>query len=137
MTAIRNFTTQRRSVAGIAVKNGKLFIAKRLPGGAMSERWEFPGGKVDPEEDDLKALIREYQEEFGLDIRTGEKLASAEFEHNEKQRILTAYRIHFDTAITNMTEHSEWRWASLKEIRQLDFADSDLKLLDELEQKLK
>lgn len=102
----------------------------------MGGRWEFPGGKVDPGESDLDALVREYQEEFSLCIHTGEKLATAEFEHDNIQRILSAYRIYFDDAISTMTEHSEWRWASLKEIRQLDFADSDLKLLDELEQKL-
>ncbi|MDR2537424.1 MAG: NUDIX domain-containing protein [Treponema sp.] len=121
----------KRSVAGIATENSQLFIARRIPGGAMGEKWEFPGGKVEHGESDADALRREYLEEFGVDVTVGEQLASAVFEHNG-QRQLYAYRVSFISMQFTLTEHTTWRWATLEEIEALDFVDSDQKLLPSL-----
>jgi 8-oxo-dGTP diphosphatase len=125
----------KKSVAGIAVQDGKLFIARRKGGGALGGKWEFPGGKVEEGEDDAQALRREFQEEFGAVIETGEHTARAVFEHNGAVFDLNAYRIFFvDNEIGAMSlfEHSAWRWADIGEIEKLDFAGSDLALLPEL-----
>ncbi|HON12947.1 MAG TPA: (deoxy)nucleoside triphosphate pyrophosphohydrolase [Treponema sp.] len=121
-----------RSVAGICIKDNKLFIAKRIPGGSMGERWEFPGGKVEPGETDEEALIREYYEEFGIPVTVGACIAHAEFEHHQQKRFLFAYIVYMDTMNFTLTEHTQWRWASLEEIEKLDFADSDKKLIPDL-----
>jgi 8-oxo-dGTP diphosphatase len=123
-------------VAGIAWNGGKFFIAQRLRGGAMGDRWEFPGGKVDGEESDQEALKREYLEEFGLEIAVGDFLGSAVFEHRGAPRQVRAYRVFFAAADFALTAHTQWRWASLEEIEQLDFVDSDRKLLPALAKKL-
>jgi 8-oxo-dGTP diphosphatase len=117
-----------RSVAGIAVESGKVFIAKRLKGGDLGGKWEFPGGKVEEHETDEQALIREYDEEFGVTIRVGQHLGQTEFEHHGKTRMLNAYRIYFTARIPAMREHTETRWVSISELETLDFAGSDSKL---------
>lgn len=122
----------KRSVAGISIKDGKIFIARRIPGGAMGERWEFPGGKVEPGESDEEALAREFLEEFGIDIKVGNLLGNAVFEHRNIPRQLHAYEVIFMADQFTLSEHTEWRWASLDEIECFDFADSDLKLIPEL-----
>jgi 8-oxo-dGTP diphosphatase len=119
-------------VAGIAWERGKFFIARRLKGGAMGDKWEFPGGKVDNGESDQEALKREYLEEFGVDIVVGDFLGSADFEHRGVKRRLRAYRVSFAVPQCTLMEHTQWRWAALEEIEQLDFVDSDLKLLPAL-----
>jgi len=127
----------RYSVAGIAIEKGKVFIARRKAGGDLGGKWEFPGGKVEKGEGDAEALRREFLEEFAADITVGALLAGAEFNHNKQRFSLNAYRIFFASLRFNMTEHDQWRWASLEEIETLDFAGSDRLLLPRLQAYLK
>ena len=120
------------SIAGIAVNKGKLFIARRKAGGDLGGKWEFPGGKAKKSEHDTDALCREFLEEFNVSIKTGSLLATTEFYHNAIRFKLNAYQVSFNTGNLHLTEHSEWRWASIDEIENLDFADSDKKLLPTL-----
>jgi mutator protein MutT len=122
-----------RSVAGIAWKDGCVFIAKRDGSGDLAGKWEFPGGKVEPGERDEDALRREFAEEFGLTIEVGDHLASADFVHNGSVFELHAYLVHLPEADPRPIEcHTDAAWIPLQRIASLDFADSDLKLLPEL-----
>ena len=47
--------------------DGRVLLAQRPDGKSMAGLWEFPGGKVDPGESPEAALIRELQEELGID----------------------------------------------------------------------
>jgi 8-oxo-dGTP diphosphatase len=47
---------------------GRVLIAQRPPGKHMAGRWEFPGGKVAPGEQEQPALARELREELGVEI---------------------------------------------------------------------
>jgi len=48
--------------------DGRVLIAQRPEGEKMAGLWEFPGGKVDPGEAPETALIRELNEELGIDV---------------------------------------------------------------------
>jgi 8-oxo-dGTP diphosphatase len=122
-----------RSVAGIAIEHGRLFIARRKEGGSLGGKWEFPGGKLEEGEGDDDALRREYLEELGVAVELGPLLASAEFTHNGNRFFLHAYRIFISSYDFCMKEHTEWCWASLQEIEMIDFADSDRLLLPALQ----
>ncbi|MFP3089800.1 NUDIX domain-containing protein [Treponema sp. TIM-1] len=115
-------------MAGIALEGEKFFIARRLPGGDLGEKWEFPGGKAEAGESDEDALIREYDEEFQVSIKIGEILGTVSFDHRGVTHTLNAYRIYFCGRDFTLKEHSEWRWAGFGEMEKLDFADSDRKL---------
>ncbi|MDR0525859.1 MAG: NUDIX domain-containing protein [Spirochaetaceae bacterium] len=119
---------KKKSVAGIAIERGKVFIARRLPGGALGKKWEFPGGKVEPGESNEAALLREYREELGAPIRVGPFLGMASFEHQGLREVY-AYRVYLEGSNFRLVDHSEYRWADLEEIESLDFVESDRKLL--------
>jgi mutator protein MutT len=129
------------SVAGIALREDRFFIARRLPGGSLGGKWEFPGGKAEEGEGTEEALIREFQEEFSLPIRVGEELGRSLFLHNGVERTLWAYRIYLDPDDPIhppvLADHEEWKWAAIAEIEGLDFAPSDLNLLPVLKAYLK
>jgi mutator protein MutT len=53
-----------RVVAGVAMRGDRVFMARRPSDGVHGNLWEFPGGKVEPGEDDASALQRELWEEL-------------------------------------------------------------------------
>ena len=57
-------------VAAVALVDidGRVLVAQRPVGKAMAGLWEFPGGKVDDGETPEEALIRELDEELGIDV---------------------------------------------------------------------
>ena len=57
--------------AGVLIRpDGSFLLASRPKGKPYASYWEFPGGKVEPNETIAKALARELHEELGIDIGT-------------------------------------------------------------------
>ena len=73
---------ERITTAGIAIKDGKVLIAHRIPGGSLSGKWEFPGGKNRYGESVADTLIREWDEELGVGIEVGEEVLAFDFTNN-------------------------------------------------------
>lgn len=118
-----------RSVAGVAVRDGKAFVARRLQGGSMGGRWEFPGGKVEEGESETAAVAREFDEEFGLRVSVGERLGESTFQNSGKRYELAAFRVAFVGEPSCLREHAEVAWLGAGELQDLDLSDSDRSLL--------
>ena len=87
----------KRSVACILFQEGKVLVGRRIPGGQMGERWEFPGGKVETGESAEVAICREFDEEFSVPVTVGQKIAQAVFQYNGKDIQLEGYEIFLAT----------------------------------------
>ncbi len=124
--------TEALSVAGIAVKGRLVLLGKRYPGGALGEKWEFPGGKVEPGEDATQCLVREFREELEVDIEVGDFLAEGWFRHNGTSFRLCAYQIFLISEQFVFNEHSELRWFAWDDIPEAELAASDAGLLPAL-----
>ena len=121
------------SIACIITDKDKILIALRNPVGDMGNRWEFPGGKVDPGETDEISIVREMREEFGVVAKPGEKITSNSFIHKGKECYLNAYFVSLEhDGIEKpfiLTEHQAYKWVYPDEIPVDNFVDSDLKIL--------
>lgn len=47
---------------------GRVLVAQRPEGKSLAGLWEFPGGKIDPGETPEAALVRELEEELGIEV---------------------------------------------------------------------
>ncbi len=113
------------STAGIAKKGNRYLIFQRKLGGSLSEKWEFPGGKVEAGETPEEALAREIQEELAVSARIGTKIMEGEFSHSGKTYTLLAFEIHLVSENFILSDHQRFAWVSQEELSCYDFADSD------------
>ena len=134
---------ERTSVAGVAARTvsrrpprQELFVARRLPGGDLGGKWEFPGGKVEEGESDAEALIREFQEELAVAVEVESFIGETDFVHGDTRFTLRFYWVKLLSENIALTAHSEWCWLSMDEITRLDFADSDRKLFPAIKKNL-
>ncbi|HWP68057.1 MAG TPA: NUDIX domain-containing protein [Rectinemataceae bacterium] len=120
----------QRSIAGIAIRNGRILVAKRKEGGAIGLMWEFPGGKVEEGESDQDALKREFLEEFGIEIKPQRLLGTSTFVCDSGVRELAAWMVDVPEDCTlELREHSKIDWIEPGDVSNLDLAQSDRNLL--------
>ncbi len=66
---------------GVAViwnAQGQILIDRRRPEGVFGGLWEFPGGKIEPDETVEDCIKREIKEELGKGIEVGEHLITSD-----------------------------------------------------------
>jgi len=116
-------------VAGI-IKNskGQVLIARRKTGHRKG-LWEFPGGKVNPEEDDAKALERELEEELRLKVKVCKYLGKVEFSYPDSKIILIAYECLPLNTPSKMNAHSEIKWVFPEELASFTLCEADRQLI--------
>ncbi len=56
------------AAAALVDTDGRVLICKRPQGKQLAGLWEFPGGKVEPGETPEACLIRELEEELGIQV---------------------------------------------------------------------
>jgi len=102
--------------AAILAKDNKIIIAKRGPGDALANKWEFPGGKVEINETPEQCLKREMKEEFDIEVSVGEYLGSNIYYYSHISIELMAYRTYWENGEIDLKDHDEFKWISLEQL---------------------
>ena len=123
----------KQVVAALIIRENTILICQRAEGQAMPFKWEFPGGKVEPDEDLKDALHRELEEELGIDAVIGPKVAAIQHTYAGGNGIeLHFYRVdHFEHEIQNRI-FRDVRWIDRKELTTYDFLEADTGLVKDL-----
>ncbi|SFL26337.1 (deoxy)nucleoside triphosphate pyrophosphohydrolase [Geodermatophilus ruber] len=122
-------------VVGAALVDGDRVLVARRSGGPYDRCWEFPGGKVEPGEDDLSALVREIGEELGARIAPQAFLGEVVLDGvvaggapgTSTLRVWWARVV--DGGQLTAHEHAELRWVTADELESLDWIPADRPLL--------
>jgi 8-oxo-dGTP diphosphatase len=118
--------------AAILAKDGRIIIAQRKSRDHLSGKWEFPGGKVEPGETPEVCLARELKEEFDIDVAIGEFLGSNVHHYDHASIELMAYRASWVGGAIRMNDHKAYRWVTVDELAEFDFAPADIPFVEML-----
>lgn len=118
--------------AGLIERNGRILIARRKNCGLNGRKWEFPGGKVEPNESPEECVRRELEEELGVQVEVGEVFSISEYDYPDFSIRLSVYRIHSMSGEPIALEHDEIRWIDLDQIGLFDFPEADLPIVAKL-----
>ena len=120
-------------VAGI-IKNeeGKILITQRNFKKAQGGLWEFPGGKIEPNETKEDAIVREIKEELDIDIQVENYISEKVFNYPEKDINLIALECKKINGDVKLLEHEDYRWIDNSELGNFEFAPADLFIVEKL-----
>ncbi len=123
--------TRLESIAKILIINGgsnilTLTLSEHLKHPEKSYQPDLPGGIVDAGEPEHLGVIREVQEECGIDLDPAKiQLAYAETAYDEKENKSVTkllYVTHLDNtpAVKLSWEHSDYKWVSVAELQNIN-----------------
>lgn len=116
-------------VAALIKKDNNVLIARRSTGDEnVLGKWEFPGGKVEPNETEGHAIEREIKEEFELDIKANKYITNNVCEYPTKTVDLRLYECEYISGEFKLHDHSEYKWVNINELLNYDLAPADVPL---------
>jgi len=119
-------------VAGLLIEDGKIFIAQRQNHDSSPGRWEFPGGKVEEGELATEALLREWQEELGVQIEVVRIFGSNKFKTEKAEFHLELYRVNRLSGEFQLYEHQAHAWVTIDQLETYDLLSGDQPFIAQL-----
>ena len=120
-----------RVIAAIIRKEGRILIGKRRVG-TFAGKWEFPGGKMEPEETQEECLARELAEELGIEARIGKLFLSTRHTYSHMAIEFITYEAEIVSGELRLRDHNELRWVLPEELSLYDFPEADRPVVEEL-----
>lgn len=120
---------KRIGVAVIRNEWGGILIDRRLAQGACGGLWEFPGGKIEPEETVTACIQREILEEIGIVIEVGEHLITVDYTYTNFRVTLIAHTCRHLSGEPQPIECEEIRWVKLEDIEQFSFPPANFQII--------
>ena len=117
-------------VAAVIQRGGSILIGQRKNEGHHPLKWEFPGGKVEPDETPEAAAVRELEEELGIRASVDREIMRYEFQYPGRLPILLIfYRIaDFEGEPVNR-DFEQIRWESPERLADYDFLEGDARFI--------
>ena len=117
-------------VAGLLVSDGRILACRRRSDQDHASKWEFPGGKAEPEEEARDALVRELFEELKIRATVGDEFLRYVFYYPGKKPIeLIFYWIDTYAGALNGEFFAETKWVAPSELLGLDFLEGDAQVV--------
>lgn len=118
-----------RVVAAAIVVDARVLAARRADVGG----WEFPGGKVEADEPERTALVRECREELSVLVRSRCRLAVVA---DERIELVLWQADVVGEAPSTSSDHDELRWLAVDQLDEVDWLPLDRGLLPAVRQLL-
>lgn len=111
--------------------DGRVLLAQRPPGKSMAGLWEFPGGKVEAGESPESALIRELEEELGIDTWASclAPLTFASHSYDDFHLLMPLFACRKWNGVPRAREGQVLKWVRPTEMRDYPMPAADIPLI--------
>lgn len=111
--------------------DGRVLLAQRPEGKSMAGLWEFPGGKVEQGETPEAALIRELQEEVGIDTWASclAPLTFASHSYDDFHLLMPLFACRKWEGIPKPRENQTLKWVHAKDLNTYPMPEADVPLI--------
>ena len=118
-------------VAAVIVAEGEIFCVKRGTGkhSYTSDKYEFPGGKVEEGETREQALKREILEELNIRIDIQKHLITVYHEYPDFSITLHAFICEIGHGSIVLNEHKEYKWLLPEQLHSVEWAAADKEII--------
>ena len=121
-------------VAVIADEQGNILIDRRKQEGLLGGLWEFPGGKVEPNETLEDCVRREIKEELGIEIEVGSHLITIDHAYTHFKVRLNVFNCKHVSGEPQPIECDEVKWVTLDEISDYPFPKANIQIIEALKE---
>ena len=121
------------AVAVIYGDDGRILIARRPDDKHQGGLWEFPGGKVEPEEDVCAALQRELQEELAIQVSEFKRLIRIRHDYADKSVLLDTWEVSGITGEPRGNEGQSIRWIEADQLHTLPFPQANKPIIQAIQ----
>ncbi|WP_037377308.1 8-oxo-dGTP diphosphatase MutT [Serratia sp. M24T3] len=122
---------KQRNIAVGIIRNAQkeIFLTLRDPSSHMAGFWEFPGGKIESGETPVEALVRELQEEVGIDTRHPVLIRT--LQHTFPDRIVNLHFFIVEqwSGEPYGKEGQPMRWVAQSELKESDFPPANAEIV--------
>ena len=110
----------------------KIIFATQRGYGEFKDGWEFPGGKVEPEETPQEALKREIMEELETEIKVGDLIETIEYDYPTFHLSMDCFWAEIVKGDLVLREHEAAKWLTKEQLGSVDWLPADLGLVEKV-----
>lgn len=118
-------------VAAVIQHKGRIFATQRGYG-EFKDGWEFPGGKMEPNETPQQALRREIKEELDTDIEVKDLIDTIDYDYPTFHLTMHCFWCTVKSGKLELLEHEDAKWLTKEELESVDWLPADKKLLPKI-----
>lgn len=120
--------------AAVIIQNNKILCVQRNENkyDYISKKWEFPGGKVEANEQLEDTIKREIQEELNITIDVKSFLIQVNHQYPDFKLKMDTFICEIKDGVLELNEHIDFKWLSINELSDLDWAAADLPIVEKL-----
>ncbi|MEO1133199.1 MAG: 8-oxo-dGTP diphosphatase MutT, partial [Cyanobacteria bacterium J06639_1] len=107
---------------------GELLIDQRLESSMLGGLWEFPGGKIEPNETPAECAVREVREEIGIEVELVEPLGTIDHAYTHFSITLQAFMCRYLSGEAQTLQCADVRWIAPTDIPKFAFPVANQKL---------
>lgn len=105
--------------------------------GEFKDGWEFPGGKIEPNESPENAIVREIKEELDTEIIVEKEIDTIEYDYPTFHISMKCFWCSIKNGELKLLEHEDAKWITHSEIDSVDWLPADRGILLKIKEMLK